>query len=134
MPAPEVPLFQRFMFVLMLCAAGAAPRIGEAQTPPASREALLAQGWGELAKGRADLASATAARILKASPRDHDAVSLGIAAALAGPGVVGALDTYEGWLAASGREDIALLEPIGIGVLRSLADSTEPRIAMAALG
>lgn len=97
------------------------------------RERLLAQGWTELAAGRARSAAETASRILKDSPRDHDAVSLSVAAALAGPGPFAALDTYEQWLASSRREDVFLLEEIAVGELRALSKANEPRTSFAAL-
>ncbi len=99
-----------------------------------SRERLLAQGWTELAAGRAHAAADAASRILKGSPRDHEAASLSVAAALAGPGPLAALDAYERWLIVSRREDVFLLEDIARGELRALSQTKESRVRFAALG
>nr|MBA3296842.1 HEAT repeat domain-containing protein [Acidobacteriota bacterium] len=126
-------MIQRFKAGCAVCALillTAAP-LGAQQAE--TRERLLAQGWSALAAGRIAAAAVTAARLLKTSPRDHDTASLAVAADLAGPGPVAALDTYERWLTASQREDPFLLEEVGAGVLRTLSRADEPRIGFAAL-
>lgn len=98
-----------------------------------ARERVLAHGWSELAAGRTRSATDAASRVLKGSPRDHDAASLLVAAALAGPGSLAALDAYEQWLTSTRREDPFLLEDIAAGELRALSKANEPRITFAAL-
>jgi HEAT repeat protein len=110
----------------------AAPAAAQRATAP-SREAQLARGWSALAEGRAANAAEIAGRLLAASPRDHAAISLAVAARLVGPQPLQALDVYEKWLGASRREDPFLLEDIGAGVLRALGDSEEPRVKYAAM-
>jgi HEAT repeat protein len=122
---------------LVLCLFAAllvAPAHAVAQATPPSKEAQLARGWTELAAGRAANAAEIAGRLLTTSPRDHGVVSLAVAAALAGPAPMGAIDTYEKWLSASRREDPFLLEEIGVGVLRALDESDDPRVRYTALG
>lgn len=129
----EVLLNHRVNVVaLLLGAMSLLPVPGQAQAP-ASREALLAQGWSALAAGRPADAIRAADRLLKEAPRDHEAASLGVEAALAGPDPAPALDLYERWLEARRREDPILLEEIAVGFLRELGRATEARISYGAL-
>ncbi|MEO6214029.1 MAG: HEAT repeat domain-containing protein, partial [Vicinamibacterales bacterium] len=100
---------------------------------PENRERLLAQGWAELAAGRPAGAARAAARVLDKAPRDHDAASLAVAAGLATGGAARALETYERWVRASGRDDLMLLEDIAAAELRVLSTSAEARILYPAL-
>lgn len=104
-----------------------------AQRATQSREAQLAQGWSALSEGQTARAGEIAARLLAASPRDHAAVSLAVAAAVSGPQPLQALDAYEKWLAETRREDPFLLEDIGAGILRALDDAHEPRVRYIAI-
>jgi HEAT repeat protein len=98
---------------------------------------LLAKGWTAVAAGRPAEAEKVGDALLKASPRDHDAVALKIAARLAARGAtaaVAALDAYEGWLqAVREREDVFLLESIASGALGALATSTDATVRARAL-
>ena len=94
----------------------------------------LAKGWQALAGGRAAEAERAADTLLKATPRDHDALALKVRARLAGPGVAAALDTYEAWLpSVRQHEDVFLLETIATGLAESLASSPDPAISARAL-
>jgi hypothetical protein len=103
-----------------------------AQAPRGATE--LAKGWLALSNNRAVDAERVADAVLKASPRDHDALALKIRARLAGRGAVSALDAYEAWLpSVREREDVFLLETIATGVAESLAQSDDPRVRVKAL-
>ncbi len=94
----------------------------------------LARGWLALASGRSDEAERAADALLKATPRDHDALALKVRARLAGRGVAAALDTYEAWLpAVRQREDVFLLETIATGLAESLSASPDPAVSARAL-
>jgi HEAT repeat protein len=139
----EVGVFQALIRVAIAATAMAVfatPQIAaERQTGPAtaaaaSREAQLAQGWNALAGGKSEVAAKTAAGLLKASPKDHDAASLAVAAGAAANGPA-ALRAYEQWLGAAGHEDPFLLETVAISFLRELAgaDSSTRVAALAEL-
>jgi hypothetical protein len=98
---------------------------------------LLAKGWTAVAAGKPAEAEKLGDALLKASPRDHGAIALKIAARLAARGAtaaVAALDAYEGWLqAVREREDVFLLESIASGSLAALATSTDATVRARAL-
>lgn len=99
---------------------------------PASRPARLAAGWGAVAAGQPAQAFTIAEKLLGERPDDHDAVSLAIAARVT-TSAVGALDSYERWLAVRKHEDRYLLQPIAAAVLQELSSHAEPRIRYGAL-
>jgi len=105
---------------------------GPATSPRGAQE--LAKGWVALAGGRAGEAERASDALLKATPRDHDALALKVRARLAGRGVSAALDTYEAWLpTVRQREDVFLLETIATGLLESLASSADLSVRARAL-
>jgi HEAT repeat protein len=85
------------LVILALCvwAVPAAP-----QNPPAANAeaALLAEGWGRLAKGDADGAALIASRAIARQPLSSAALALAIDADLVRAGASAALTTYEKWL------------------------------------
>jgi HEAT repeat protein len=94
----------------------------------------LAKGWAALAAGRAVEAERASDAVLRATPRDHDALSLKIRASLATAPIAGALDAYEKWLpAVRQREDVFLLETIAIALVEGLAKSSDPSVRARAL-
>jgi HEAT repeat protein len=99
---------------------------------------MLARGWTALAGGKAVEAERIADAMLKASPRQHDALGLKIRSRLLARNAVGvtsALDAYEAWLGqVRQREDVSLLEPIATGLLDALATSVDPAVRARALG
>ncbi|HET7219360.1 MAG TPA: HEAT repeat domain-containing protein [Vicinamibacterales bacterium] len=111
-------------------ARGAAPAIG-------GDAAVLAKGWNAVATGNAAEADRLSDSLLKASPRNHDALALRIAARVSARTVAGALnalDAYEGWLGrVDQREDVFLLEPVARGILSAYATSTDARVRTRAL-
>ena len=127
-------MFHRLTLCLFVALLAAPSPVHAQAAAPASREAQLARGWTELAAGRSANAAEIAGRLLLASPGDHAVISLSVAAALAGPTPMRALDEYEKWLTASRREDPFLLEEIGAGVLRTLTGSTDARVRYTAIG
>ncbi len=114
---------------LWLCGAAAA----FAQTAAESREAMLARGWSRLAAGEPAEAATVAQRMLTRGPRDHDALSLGIAARVAERKPIGALDVYEQWLKASRAEDVLALEHVARGTLEEIASGADRGLALQAL-
>lgn len=121
------------MLVFSFALVGVAVSASSADAQTASATSKLAQGWTALAAGQPVQAAAAAEQILKTTPRNHDAVSLAIAAQVAAGRPLPALDSYERWLAASSHEDRFLLEPVAAGVLRELATNPAPRIKFGAL-
>jgi HEAT repeat protein len=118
------------LIALPLAAQPAAPA---AQSAPRGAPEL-AKGWFALAAGRAREAEQAADVLLKAAPRDHDALALKVRARLAGTGVAAALDTYEGWLpTVRQREDVFLLETIATGLVESLASAPDGEVRARAL-
>ena len=94
----------------------------------------LARGWLALVNGQPGDAERSSDALLKASPRDHDALSLKIRARLGGRGVPAALDAYEAWLpAVRQREDVFLLETIATGLVETLTSSKDTTIRARAL-
>ena len=94
----------------------------------------LARGWLALVNGQPGDAERSSDALLKASPRDHDALSLKIRARLVGRGVLAALDAYEAWLpAVRQREDVFLLETIATGLVETLTSSKDTTIRARAL-
>jgi HEAT repeat protein len=107
-----------------------------AQPPrPASDAQVLSRGWAAVAAGRFDEAANLAAGILKRKPRSHAAITLKIEAISAGARSLTALDEYETWItkAAHDVDDRGLLEPIAIGLLRTLSADADPMIRATAL-
>jgi hypothetical protein len=127
-------LNQRFNVLTAVAVAALLGPVSAGAQAPETRERTLALGWTALAAGSSTAARDAATRILKRAPRDHDAASLAIAADLAAGGPPQALDAYERWLQASGREDQMLLEDISAAFLKQLSGAGEPRIVYPALG
>ena len=95
--------------------------------------AALGRGWTALANRQAPQAIELAQQILRANPASHEALSLLVAAQVGAGQPIAALDAYDGWVAASKHEDVFLLQPVALGVLRQLVGSKEPRVKAAAL-
>lgn len=115
----------------VLSLAGAAGAHGQAA--PESREALLSRGWSRLAAGQAAEAAAIAERMLTRVPRDHDALSLAVAARVAEKKPIAALDAYEQWFKASSGEDVFALEHVARGTLEPIAGGDDRGLALQAL-
>lgn len=90
----------------------------------ASDAATIADGWGALAGGRAAVAVRAADRVLARRPWDHAAVVLKIIAGSATDPIQG-LNTYEQWMRRSSSEDVGLLEPVAVEVLRQIAANAD---------
>jgi hypothetical protein len=92
---------------------------------PKDATAVLGEGWSALGAQQPARAIEAARRLLKADPGDHNALALEVAAltvpSQAQP--MQALDAYERWLNVSKREDIFLLQPVAMSLLRQLAQS-----------
>jgi HEAT repeat protein len=114
---------------LWLCGESAA----FAQTAAESREAMLARGWSRLAAGQPAEAATVAERMLARGARDHDALSLGIAARVAERKPIAALDFYEQWLKASRAEDVFALEHVARGIVEEIASGADRGLALQAL-
>jgi HEAT repeat protein len=102
---------------------------------PKDAAAVLGEGWTALGAQQPARAIEAARRLLKSDPGNHDALALEVAALTAPSQAqpIQALDAYERWLNVSKREDIFLLQPIAMSLLRQLAQSTEPRVRLFAL-
>ena len=94
--------------------------------------ARLAAGWTALARGRVTEAIRAADEVLEGAPWNHMAMGLKLEALSARPGVAG-LDAYERWLDAHGTEDLGLLAPVVIGMLRELSAGADRAVGMDAL-
>lgn len=127
-------LIRAFPLVTAILALAAAPAAAQTARPPSDPEAL-GRGWTALAAGRVDDAVALATGILRRNPRSHAAIGLQIEALSSTPKPLTALDAYEAWLPAAGREveDRGLLEPIARGLLRTMATDPDPAVRTAAL-
>lgn len=101
-----------------LAAQAAPPRVAPVpQDPDAS---ALAIGWNALAVSQYPAASRAADAVLQRRPWDHAALALKIQALSAmAPGQ--GLDAYEQWLGRGHDEDLGLLAPVTIAVLREIA-------------
>jgi HEAT repeat protein len=122
--------------VLLLLAIPSA--FASAQTTPrqpARQDAatLLGRGWTALGAQQPAKALDAARQLLQTDPASHDAQSLAIAALSANGEPIQGLDSYEKWLSASKHEDVFLVRPIALSLLRQLAANKEPRIRFAAL-
>jgi HEAT repeat protein len=106
------------------------PRAGAAVDKTA---AALGRGWSALGLGQAEKAVEVAQQLLRNDPQNHDAAALAVAAYSADRRPIAALDEYEKWLQASANEDIFILRTLATAMLRTLAESPEPRIRVAAL-
>jgi HEAT repeat protein len=110
--------------VALLLAAGST----SAQSPGA-----LAEGRAALGRGDVPRAVAVADRVLSADPLAYDALTLKIEALALAREWETALDAYDRYLAAGGRDDTALLRHVGRAVLRE-AEAFYPALRTGALG
>ena len=95
----------------------------------------LAAGWTALASGQRDAAVRNADVILQQRPWDHAAVLLKISALASGSAAAG-LGAYGQWLVRAHTDDVGLLEPVLIAVLReavATGDEGVKRLALTAL-
>jgi HEAT repeat protein len=123
----------RYGILCLLLAVPAAS--AQAQTPsPISEPQAISRGWSAIAAGRHDEAIKIAGQTLERRPRSHPAISLKIEAQSAAGRGIDALDSYEQWLAGPGKntEDRGLLEPVAVGILRSLAADSDARVRTSA--
>ena len=124
----------RFGFAVVVLATAAVMVDAQSQTAPAANPATtLGRGWSALGAQQPQRALQLARQLLQANPRDHDAISLAVAALTAVPEPVPALDEYEQWLSHSLEEDVFLLQPIAKSVLRNDARSQDPAVRFGAL-
>lgn len=111
-----------------------APGPVQAAGDETQRAARLGRAWTALGAGRAAEAERLADALLKAAPRDHEALAVKIHAQTGAGQPLEALTSYERWLGPSPTEDVFLLAPIAAGILRGERDDTDPRSRMRALG
>jgi HEAT repeat protein len=122
--------------VATVCVILGAPAAGQAQAPrPQSDAQTLSRGWAALATGRRDEAASLADGILKRKPQSHAALSLKLEALSTGSQPLRALDAYEQWLPKGGRnvDDRGLLEPIALGILRTITTDADAATSSKAL-
>jgi HEAT repeat protein len=125
--------------LVAICTLMALPVAGWAEQtrpqPANNAAAILGEGWSALGTQQTARALEAARRLLQSDPGNHNALTLEIAALTATSPAqpIQALDAYERWLNASKREDIFLIQPIAVSVLRQHAQSKEPRVRFAAL-
>lgn len=127
-------MFVRSLMVVVLAAACTAPAV--AQTPGSDREraARLGRAWAALGAGQAAEAERLADAMLRAAPRDHEALAVKVRAQVDAGRPLEALTAYERWLGRSSTEDVFLLAPIAMGVLRAERGNADGRSRMMALG
>jgi HEAT repeat protein len=106
--------------------------IGVAQQPQSSstqETLLLAQGFGYLSSGDVTRAAAVAAQLLVQFPLSEAGAALAVSAELPRTGWLGALSTYEQWLAARRAEDPYVLRRVARECLRDALRNvgTRPR-------
>jgi HEAT repeat protein len=119
-----------------LMAALAGPAWAQSQpsgSPADNPAAVLGRGWTALGAQQPARALELAERLLRTDPGNHEALALAVAAQTTALKPTTALDTYEKWLTAAGDEDVFVLKTIGMGVLRALTGSQQPRVRFAAL-
>jgi HEAT repeat protein len=123
------------IIALLVAAAAAETSAQSAARPPASATVAsqLGRGWTALANQQPAQAIDLAQQVLRTRPASHDALSLLVAAQVGAGQPLLALDAYDGWLASSKHEDLFLLQPVALGVLRQLAAHKELRVKAAAL-
>src|SRR5258708_8024602 len=135
-------LLMNIPLVLLLLAMASPPEQGtrppaevtSAPSTPAWRGTeQLAKGWAALASGRAGDAESVAELLLQAGVRRHDATALKIHARVQGGRESAALDTYEQWTQAAGREEPFLLQPIARGLLDAQSKSPDAGTKLRAL-
>jgi HEAT repeat protein len=102
---------------------------------PATDTQAISRGWAALAAGRASDAISIADGVLKRKPRSHAAFTLKIEALSAGTQPLAALDAYEAWIPKAGGnvDDRGLLEPVALGLLRTLTMARDEAVRTAAL-
>lgn len=102
-----------------------------AQSEPYAAE--LARAYEALAAGRSGEALRLGQDVLRQRPAHHAAATIVVLAASTS-GAPAGLDAYERWLAASRHEDAFVLEPVGIAVLRALAQGPDGPVKADAKG
>ncbi|MEO7270919.1 MAG: HEAT repeat domain-containing protein, partial [Vicinamibacterales bacterium] len=124
----------RLVAICLVCVASVTLSAQSGNRPPAAAEAAaLGRGWTALANRQPAQAIDVAQQMLRSSPASHDALSLLVAAQVGAGQPMLALDAYDAWISASRHEDLFLLQPVALGVLRQLAASKESRVRAAAL-
>ncbi|HXG70652.1 MAG TPA: HEAT repeat domain-containing protein [Gemmatimonadaceae bacterium] len=101
-----------------------------------SEVSSLASAWNALAAGNYADALRTAGEVLKREPWNHAALIVRIRALTEGEGPLRGLDAYEAWLKDSRvprEEDVYLLEPVAVDVLRLIARDKDPGLRVIAL-
>jgi hypothetical protein len=111
-----------------------APVKTEAPAGGRERATRLGRAWTALGAGQPAEAERLANALLEAAPRDHEALSVKIHAQAGSGKPLEALTSYERWLGPSPTEDVFLLAPVAIGMLRGERDDADPRSRMTALG
>ncbi|HXG71849.1 MAG TPA: HEAT repeat domain-containing protein [Gemmatimonadaceae bacterium] len=113
-----------------------APPRDAVKAQPMSEVSALASAWNALAAEKYADALRTAGEVLKREPWNHAALIVRIRALTAGEGPLRGLDAYEAWLKDSRgprEEDVYLLEPVAVHVLRLIARDKDPGLRVIAL-
>ncbi len=123
-------LFRFSVFVIALCGAGPGGAAAlQAQAPPATEAALLADGWFHLAKGDAAGAAQVALAAMSRDPHSTAALVLAVDADLARGGASMALDTYERWLGGRRLDEAHVLRRVAHALLVDASTTQQPNVA-----